>query len=259
MAKRQKVKSNNSAYCINALVMSAATVFCMTAYAVSDLKWEPSKPDVCRLMPGKGRNGAAAMAICGKPGARIGGSWRVRNYEYRPDTFYGMSYWVNRERTGSELVFENAFHWAIKGSHVTSGWNELKTVFKTPLSPTGMVGKIELREWKSQGVTLFDSPRMVELVPEWRKGQGLELGHGEVVCGNRYSFTTQLRAPACAASRPFVHARNGARSGFKLDIPSGGEVLYRFLLPNRRFKDAEGTIASVYRNGGRVVVEASAA
>jgi NOL1/NOP2/fmu family ribosome biogenesis protein len=95
-------------------------------------------------------------------------------------------------------------------------------------------------------------------VPEWRKEQGLELGHGEFVCGNRYSFTTQLKAPVCAAARPFVWARSGARSGFKLDIPSGGEILYRFALPDRRFKDAEGTIASVHRNGGRLTVEASA-
>ena len=111
MAKRQKVKSNNSACCLKALVMPVLLAAGMAVHAASGMNWEPSKPDVCRLMPGKGRNGAAAMAICGKPGARIGGSWRVRNYEYRPDTFYGMSYWVNRERTGSELVFENAFHW----------------------------------------------------------------------------------------------------------------------------------------------------
>ena len=141
---------------------------------------------------------------------------------------------------------------------VTSGWEELKTVFKTPPSPTNTVGGAAIREYKSQGLTLIDSPRLVELVPEWRKEQGLELGHGEFVCGNLYSFTTQLKAPACAAARPFVWARNGARSGFKLDIPSGGEVLYRFALPNRRFKDAEGTIASVYRKGGRLMVEASA-
>ncbi|MBR4938454.1 MAG: DUF4091 domain-containing protein [Kiritimatiellae bacterium] len=238
--------------------LSMAASFCLAAVAASDLKWEPSKPGVCSLMPGKGRNGGAAMAICGKAGERINGSWRVKRYEYRPDAFYGMAYWVNRERTGSELVFENPFHWVINSAHITSGWEELKTVFKTPPSPTNTVGGAAIREYKSQGLTLIDSPRLVELVPEWRKEQGLELGHGEFVCGNLYSFTTQLKASACAAARPFVWARNGARSGFKLDIPSGGEVLYRFALPNRRFKDAEGTIASVYRKGGRLMVEASA-
>ena len=238
--------------------MAVAIFVLMVSYANAEMQWEPSKPDVCRLMPGKGRNGGTAMAICGKAGTRTHGSWRLKKFEYRPDTFYGMSYWVNRERTGSELIFENGFHWVMHSAHVSSGWQELKTVFKTPPSATNMPGKVELREWISQGLTLMDSPRLVELVPEWRKENGLEMGQGEFVCGNRYSFTTCLKAPSCAASRPFVWARNGARSGYKLDLPSGGEILYRFALSGRKFKDAEGTIASVYRKGGQVVVEASA-
>ncbi|MBR3924174.1 MAG: hypothetical protein IKJ45_13735, partial [Kiritimatiellae bacterium] len=59
-------------------------------------------------------------------------------------------------------------------------------------------------------------------------------------------------------TRPFVGVRNDARSGFiKMDIPAGGEVLYRFSLPERRFKDAEATVAGAYRNGGRLKVEGS--
>ena len=230
----------------------------IVSYAKAEMKWEPSKPEICRLMPGKGREGGTAMAICGKAGTRTHGSWRLKKYEYRPDAFYGMSYWVNRERTGSELIFENNFHWVLHSAHISSGWQELKTVFKTPPATTNLLGKLELREFLSQGLTLIDSPRLVELIPEWRKENGLELGQGEFVCGNRYSFSTQLKAPSCAASRPFVWARNGARTGYKLDVPSEGEILYRFSLPERKFKDAEGTITSVYRKGGRCVVEASA-
>ena len=99
--------------------MAVAIFVLMASYANAEMQWEPSKPDVCRLMPGKGRNGGTAMAICGKAGTRTHGSWRLKKFEYRPDTFYGMSYWVNRERTGSELIFENGFHWVMHSAHVS--------------------------------------------------------------------------------------------------------------------------------------------
>ncbi len=244
---------------IKDLVFVAALAVCTAAYAevCGGMQWTPSNPKICRLMPGRGIDGDTALAICGTPGAKTSGCWQVNPFVYRPDTCYGISVWANRQRTGSEIVFENSSHWKMFSAHVTSGWTELKTVFKTAPSPTNLVSFFKLWEYRSQGETLFCKPRIVELVPEWRKAEGLELGHGEFVCGNLYSFVTHLKAPACAVSRPFVGVRNGARSGHKLDMPSGAEMLYRFSLPERRFKDAEATIAGAYRKGGRVVVEAS--
>ncbi len=229
------------------------------AGATDPSRWTTTNSEMCRMLPGRGKDGGMAMAVCGKAGGKASAYWRKRLHEYRPDTCYGIFFWLNRQRTGSKVCIENAYHWVQYSSHITSGWTEMKTVFKTPPSPTNLVSHLSLGEFQSQGETLFDRLRIVELIPEWRRSDGLELGHGEFVCGNLYSFVTHLKASSCAVTRPFVGVRNGARSGFiKMDIPAGGEVLYRFSLPERRFKNAEATVAGAYRNGGRLKVEGSA-
>ena len=240
----------------NGMVMLLAALCAATGFAKDWwTEWTPENQKLCRLVPGRGKDGGTALGVYAQADGKGAGYWS-RPFIYKPNTCYGAEFWVDRYRTGSEVIVENGYQWVIHGSDLSTGWTEMKTVFKTPVSDQMLTNAYKLCDYHPQAETFFDQPRMVELIPEWRKADGLELGDGEFVSGNLYSFVTHLKAPACAVTRPYVGISKGARSGFKFDIPSGGEILYRFNLPDRRFRDGEATICCAYRSAGRIVVEA---
>ena len=204
---------------------------------------------------GRGKNGGLAMGLTGIEGKnKKYFSWSSDPVTFKPDGIYGMSFWVNRERSGSEVLCRTSFHDLLR-AHVNTGWVELRTLMRVPTS--GAKEPIVLSDYNCQARTYFDAPRLVELEPRYRTETGVTLGRGELLTGNRYSFTSQRNCIAGSDSRVLVGMTKAA-GGDKFVLSEGSEVLHRFSVAGRRFLDGRGMLTAVYGKNAEVEVDASA-
>ena len=216
--------------------------------------WTPSN-DRCALVPGKGVDGGTAMGITGEAGKNDRYfSWSSAPVEFRPDGVYGMSFMVNRERSGSEILCRTGFNNLLRAA-VNTGWVEIRTVMRAPSA--GATDRIALSDFNCQARTCFDRPRLVELEPRYRTAEGITLGRGEVVAGNRYYFTSQRACTAGGDTRALVKVVR-ASSGDKFILTAGSEIVHRFAVDGRRFLGGRGMLTAVYGKDAEVEVDASA-
>ncbi len=216
--------------------------------------WHGSN-EACNWAPGKGVDGGKAMGIVGKVGKSDRYySWSTDALEFKPNRVYGLSFQVNRERSGSEILVRNDFYNLLRND-VVPGWVTLRAVMRAPKN--GATCPIALSDYNAQAHTYFDRVRLVELTPEYRTEGGVTLGRGEVLAGRHYYFTTQRHCEAGADSRP-LKSIVGTAAGDKYQFVPGSEVNYCFQVANRRFLNARGMLTSVHGTDCAVEVEASA-
>ena len=235
------------------LLAAGAAVFAASA----DVKltgWKSSNP-MCTLAPGKGKDGGTAMGAVGKVGkSDTYYSWSSAPVAFKPNGVYGVSFWVNRERSGSEILCRTAFSNLLR-SHVNTGWQELRTILRAPVD--GATEPLTLSDYNCQAHTYFDRPRLVELEPRYRTQDGVTLGRGELLTGNRYAFTSQGACVAGGDTRPLLSVRK-ASSGDKFAFSPGSEVVHRFAVAGRRFLNGRGLLAPRYAKNAAIEVDASA-
>ena len=204
---------------------------------------------------GKGKNGGSAMGLTGIEGKNDKYfSWSSDPVVFKPNGVYGMSFWVNRERSGSEVLCRTSFHDLLR-AHVNTGWVELRTLMRAPTS--GAKEPIVLSDYNCQARTYFDAPRLVELEPRYRTESGVTLGRGEVMAGNRYYFTSQRACFAGSDTRTLVKFEK-ASGGGKFALRRDSEVVHRFSVAGRRFLNGRGMLATVYGKDAEIEVDASA-
>lgn len=216
--------------------------------------WETENP-ACVLMPGRGVDGGTAMGMTGEVGrSRRYYTWRSDPVTLRPNGVYGMSFHVNRARSGSEVLCRTKYH-NLLVSDVDPGWRVIRTVMRMPVDDSTI--SVALSDYNCQAVTLFDRPRLVELEPRYRSCSGVTLGRGEVLTGNHYYFMSQDRSVGGGDTRVLAGLR-GASSGDKFVLRKNSEVLHRFNVAGRRFLNGRGMLHVSYVQDAAVEVDVSA-
>ncbi len=140
-----------------------------------------------------------------------------------------------------------------------AAWQTYTNVFRTATraGATAYPETFHLGEWKMNGRVLFDAVRLVPVTPRWRTFPGgVELGAGESVEGNAYSFGSQFDGPARNDARPLVVNRSGFNST-RWCLGPGSEVVYRHAVAGRRFLEARLAVTCGYYAGGSASVEVS--
>jgi len=217
-----------------------------------------TNPKITEFASGKGYHGGDALVIRGDSKQNLSGGWMLNGVEYQPDTWYCADFMINRERGGSEIIFENAFAWTIYSSYLRLDWQNIRLVFRSYGGTEPIRDVFKVWEYKPQQRTSFSDIRLYPVKPVWRMRDGLELGDGEYVSGNEYFFNNDTKNETCCCQRPFLGSTKGARTGFKYDATGEGSYLYRFNVNGRRLLAATALVAPVWAPGGTKVIEVSA-
>lgn len=216
--------------------------------------WKSTNPK-CKLLPGRGITGGTAMGMQGEVGrSQRFYTWKADPVTLKTNGVYGMSFHVNRARSGSEVLCRTAYH-NLMVSDVDPGWREIRTVMRMPVDDSTI--SIALSDYNCQAETLFDRSRLVELEPRYRTESGITLGRGEVLTGNHYYFMSQHKCVGGGDTRALVGLK-GSSSGDKFVLKANSEVLHRFDICGRRFLNGRGMLHVSYLQNAAVDVDASA-
>ena len=175
--------------------------------------------------------------------------------ELAPGATYFFSFSARRPNGGSGTVVSGPdcanVDWRIDDA--TSAVRRF--VFRTP-SGAARRRRFHLGGWRMTGEVAFEDAALRPVIAEWAESDGMALGHGESIQGNRYSFTTALESDARNDARPLL----GHTAEFNTDrwvLFDGLGATYRHAIAGRRLLDGRVTVHCVFSASGCAEVQAS--
>ncbi len=210
--------------------------------------------------PGKGAwsategvGGSGALALTG------GGnkSWKSAPVTLGSDRRYAFIFSAKGPASGSLTSGAACANVDLEAPGAT--WQTHTNVFRATTGAGATYPEtFHLGEWEMNGRVLFDAVRLVPVTPRWKTlPGGVELGAGESLDGNLYSFCSQFGGPARNDARPLVVNRSGFNST-RWCLGAGSEVVYRHAVAGRRLQEARLSVTCGYYAGGAAAVEVSA-
>lgn len=198
----------------------------------------------------------------GKPGFRISGQGKESNvwltdaplepgHLYRFDFFY---VWRGETPGGAMVAGPEMVNRDF--SCVESGkLREVGFVFMAPPPPNER--RFRVGQWQVNGTIDIGDPILTPVQAVHARVGDLELGAGEEILGNTYTFSALLHGEGSNFSRPLRGFTAGFNS-YRWVIGSGREVMYGHRLAGRSQKSGQIEVNACYvGGGGRCVVEAS--
>ena len=162
--------------------------------------WRLTVSDGGDWLRNAGLDGSSAIRVTGKGSSS--GQWRSNPVELATGRCYVFSFWSRGNGSGcvTSGIDDMNVDWGCAGEQWTQRLNVLRTPDRTGAYSTAF----HLGQWMMDGEALFDNLRLVPVKPVYAKAADLELGHGEQVDGNRYSFASQNGAVSRNHARTLV-------------------------------------------------------
>lgn len=158
------------------------------------------------------------------------------------------------ERTGLVLVGSEECN--VDDYSGWPGWKSEKVIFRTAANGNGSV-RAKFGSYNCKTETRFRNLKVRPLTAKYRRVCGFELGHGESVDRNTYSFSTAFDSAGRNDSRPLLSYESAYLNTMRWCLRSGSRVVYRYALDGRTFKDANMSLFVGYGTKGSFVLEAS--
>ena len=217
--------------------------------------WRTSSQVGGLLAPGEGLNGSAAIGV--EDAGTNNCKWLSPPVMLEPSRVYGFSAQVKISGGGGLTIGTPTVNVTDHGGDTGGKWEERRTVVFSSDYSKVYPETFRLGEYHVNGKVLFDGARVVPLKVVYAQKDGLELGHGERMAGNRYVFNSQWVNIARIHARP-LHALKGLMFNTDhCDAGGGSYIVYRHGLAGRSFRSAAVTFsAASVKNGA--VIEASA-
>ena len=214
--------------------------------------WRTSSPYGWFLSPGEGVGGSAAIGV--EDAGTNNCKWLSPPMKVRPCGLYGFSAHVKVDGPGGGLTIGTPNLNVTANIGGTGGkWEKRQVVVCTLDKGREYSETFRLGEYHANGRFLFDDARVVPLKAEYAHGDGLELGHGERIAGNRYMFNSQWVNAARLHARPFHAVKDMSFNTDHCDAGGGSYIVYRHELAGRNIKSAAVTFsAASVRNGATV-------
>jgi hypothetical protein len=204
------------------------------------------------------RGGAAAghryLTVAGK-------GWESNAWESEPLSFsvnatYRLSFWARSpDGRGGTPVSGPAFCNRDLRS-LSPEWRRYTSIFFTPSNAGLARAPIRLGQWCVKGAVHFDDVRLHRAEPMYAHGAGMELGEGEKIEGNGYSFHAPYGGLCRNHSRPLVGFRGAFNTNRWLFGP-GTVVVYRHELKGRRQTAGRVTVGVTWYRRGTLFVRVS--
>ena len=198
--------------------------------------------------PGSGHGGGAAIAL--EP-AKGSGSWISDSFPVRPCSCYAYIFKTRGPAWGEFTAGTGSLN--IDFSAPSDNWTSHTNVIFTTSAENE---NLHFGQWNSGGVFLFDDVEVRKVVPRYRNIGDIELGHGELVDGNRYAFATAFGSVARNHARPLADCRSAFNTK-RWTLIGGSTVTYRHALSGRTWRSARVSTTCGYWAKGSAVVEAS--
>ena len=177
--------------------------------------------------------------------------------ELEPGARYLFSFTARRDGSGSGTVVTGPgcanVDWGISDPVPAPR----QFVFRVPAGKAPRREKFHLGGWRMTGKVVFEDASVRPVKVVWGRSGEFELGHGEQLDGNRYSFTTLLGSAARNDSRPLA----SHTIGFNTDrwcAWGGGHVTYRHTVGRRNLLSGKALIRCGWYSAGSATVEARA-
>ena len=211
----------------------------------SPVGWRLTQKDGGNWLQNAGREGGAAIRVTGK--GTTSTQWRSDSVKLEAGRCYVFSFWSRGNGSGcvTSGIDDMNVDWGCAGEQ----WTQRLNVLRIPDRTGTYSAAFHLGQWMMDGEALFDDLRLLPVKPVYAKLADLELGHGEQVDGNRYSFASQYGAVSRNHARTLVEGTASFNSD-RWDIGRGRCITYRFALPKRVWKSARvGVTCGHYTKG----------
>ena len=212
--------------------------------------WAAPEKGAWSSTEGVGRSGALALTGGGNQ------RWKSEPVTIESDRRYAFVFSAKGPATGTLNSGSECAN--VDVSAPGAEWTAYTNVFRATTGAGATLSEtFHLGEWGMSGRVLFDAVRLVPVTPRWRTfAGGVELGAGESIEGNDYSFRTQLDGLARNDARPLVVNRCGFNTS-RWCLEAGSEVVYRHAVAGRRFLKASLSVTCGYYVSGSAAVEVS--
>ena len=216
--------------------------------------WRTSAAAGRLLLPGEGVGSSAAIGV--EDAGTNNCKWLSPPVRLQPSRLYGFAAQVKAVGGGGFTIGTPANN-VTDGQEDTQGrWIERRAVIFSADVAGGYQETFRLGEYHARARFLFDNARVVPLRAEYAQKDGVALGHGERLVGNRYVYDAQCSSEARFHARPLKAVRGVTFNLPHFNVDANGYVVYAHELSGRRLTSAEMTFsASGVR--GHISVEAS--
>ena len=180
--------------------------------------------------------------------------WRSDPVKLAAGRCYVFSFWTRGNGSGciTSGIEDVNVDWSCSGEK----WTRHLSVLRTPDHPGDYEPAFHLGQWMLDGEAFFDDLRLVPVKPVYVKAADIELGHGEQVDGNRYTFVSQYGSVSRNHSRPLLEGTASFNSDH-WDVWRERFITYRFALPGRTWRGGRLGVTCGHYTKGSADIEAS--
>ncbi|MGA2497089.1 MAG: glycoside hydrolase domain-containing protein [Tepidisphaeraceae bacterium] len=140
--------------------------------------------------------------------------------------------------------------------HLDKEWKSFETPFFTPDQIQPGESFLRFGQWEVNGSVAFDDVELLRAVPVYEQADGLELGTGESIDGNQYTFESPQWRLSSNVNRPLLSHRTGYNTN-RWNLARDGYVIYRHQIGGRSQDKATVQVGVCYHTKGALTVEAS--
>ncbi len=219
------------------------------------------QPDGWTLVGGKGEwlkdgppAGLRTVSITG--GGKDNSSWRSGRIAFAPQAVYRLRFQArSMGASGGTPISGPGFCNRDLGS-ISPDWQTHESIFVTPATLRDEECNLRFGQWEVNGTVAFAAVQLHPAIPLYSREGELELGEGETLIGNEYTFDAPYRGESRNQSRALC-ANDCDFNTDRWCFAKGSEVIYRHRLAGRKQASAELNVSVVWHARGQLNVEAS--
>lgn len=181
-------------------------------------------------------------------------AWVQGNIPVEPFATYRFSFWARSEPGSGGGCIISGPDFANRDTNVGDQWEQRAHIFITP--PDRKTISVRVGQWSKTGATYFDDIGLSRVWPVHRWADGISLGVGESISGERYEFVAPFQVEGLNYARTLAEFNAGFNSNRWVFVP-GSYVVYRHALGGSPQVSGQVKVRVGYHTRGDCLVEAS--
>jgi hypothetical protein len=142
-----------------------------------------------------GANGQRAISVTGD--GRSDNAWLSEPLPLEPRAVYRLRFQARRLRGTAGLPVSGPVFCNRDLTALGNEWTTIESLFMTPRQLSEDITRLRFGQWQVDGTVAFDDVRLERAIPVYASNGELQLGEGERLEGNRYTFDAPFQqAPA---------------------------------------------------------------
>lgn len=182
--------------------------------------------------------------------------WRSAAISLAPLSTYALKFYARSLGTqGGSAISGPRFCNRDLGD-IPEQWTHFTSIFSTPSAADSSRSFLRFGQWQVRGELAFDDVRLVSVQPIYRQLGNVELGAGERIQDNLYTFSAPFNTPSRNHSRPLT----GHNCDFNTNrwvFGQDSSVEYRHAIHGHTQHSAQLELSTGYFQSGELAVEAS--